>query len=110
MEITIRARGFDLYEDTRDMVLRRTQFALDAFEKHVESVSIFLLDLNGPKGGVDKLCQVNVKVAGLTQIATIENGNTVETAVNEALKTAKYRVSEAIRKKQETDSMRAAVA
>jgi hypothetical protein len=112
MDITIRARGLELDNETREMILRRTGFALDAFGDRVESAAIYLMDLNGPRGGVDKLCQVNIRVAGLSQLAVVEQAPTVAGAVNRSLRTAKHVVAEAVRKMRqpETESVRAAVA
>ena len=112
MELIIRARGLEVDDQTREMILRRTRFALDAFGDRVESVAIYLLDLNGPRGGVDKLCQVNVRVAGMSQLAMIEQAPTVAGAVNRALRSAKHRVAEAVRRlrQPETESVRTAVA
>lgn len=43
---------------------RRLRFALARFGDRVERVVVFLKDLNGPKGGVDKVCRILVKVRG----------------------------------------------
>ena len=112
MELFIRARGFEVDRETRDMIVRRTRFALDAFGARIASVAVFLVDLNGPRGGVDKLCQVNIRTEGLGQLAVIEQGQTVAGAVNRALRTAKHRVAEEVRRKREPDtaSIRTAVA
>ena len=112
MEINIRARGFDLDDETREMILRRTTFALDAFRDSVGAVSIYLLDLNGPRGGVDKLCQINAEVGGRTQLAVIQQNTTIAGAVNNALRTIKYRVADSLRRERppDTQSIRAAVA
>ena len=111
MEINIRARGFDLDDETRDMILRRTTFALDAFTDSVGAVSIYLLDLNGPRGGVDKLCQINAEIGGRTQLAVIEQNRTIAGAVNQALRSMKYRVADCLRREREhePESMAATV-
>ena len=43
---------------------RKLRRSLDRFGHRIESVVIFLRDVNGPRGGVDKACRVLVKARG----------------------------------------------
>lgn len=43
---------------------RRLRYALSRFGNRIEKVIVFLHDHNGPKGGVDKVCRILVKVRG----------------------------------------------
>lgn len=97
MELTIRTRNFELTDAIREHVTRRLELALDAFGQHVEDVHVYLADLNGPKGGVDKLAQISVKVRRDGEIAVRETGTTLYAAINRAIRRTKYRVAETIR-------------
>jgi ribosome-associated translation inhibitor RaiA len=97
MKLSIRTRDFELTDDLRDHIERRLHFALDAFEDHVEDAFVYLMDLNGPKGGVDKLCQITVQVRGIGDLPVRETGRTLQAATNRAARRMKYRLSEAIR-------------
>ncbi|MBL8407810.1 MAG: HPF/RaiA family ribosome-associated protein [Candidatus Accumulibacter phosphatis] len=68
MQIFIQARGFDLSADLRKHVERRIHFALDWADQHVRKVSIRLSDLNGPRGGEDKRCSIQVAVPGAADV------------------------------------------
>ncbi|KFB69908.1 HPF/RaiA family ribosome-associated protein [Candidatus Accumulibacter vicinus] len=68
MQIFIQARGFDLSAGLREHVERRIHFALDWANQHVRKVSIRLSDLNGPRGGEDKCCSIQVAVLGAADV------------------------------------------
>jgi ribosome-associated translation inhibitor RaiA len=97
MELSIRTRDVELTEALREQITRRLQFALDTFKDHVEDALVYLMDLNGPKGGVDKLCQITVRARGLGELAVRETGTTLQAAINRAARRLKYRLSEALR-------------
>lgn len=61
MRITMRGRGVEVSEDLRDHAARRIGFALDRFAPEVTAVDVLLHDPNGPRGGIDKRCQVTVR-------------------------------------------------
>ena len=98
MELSIRTRAIETTDELRDLVTRRLQFALDAFAERIESVSVYLMDLNGPRRGVDKLCQITVRVHGIGSLAVLERSSTPAGALSGAARRVKYRVSEAFRR------------
>ena len=64
MQIIIQARGFALTSGLREHIERRIRFALDWAKYHVGKVSVRLSDLNGPRGGEDKRCHIQVAIPG----------------------------------------------
>jgi ribosome-associated translation inhibitor RaiA len=62
MQIDIRTR-FSLSDAIRSTVERRLAFALGRFGGRIAGVTVWLGDVNGPRGGVDKTCQVQVALA-----------------------------------------------
>jgi ribosome-associated translation inhibitor RaiA len=104
MELFIRARDVELTEDFRERITHRLQLALDTFEDHVEDALVYLVDLNGPKGGVDKLCQITVRARRIGDVAVRETGTTFQAALNRAARRLKYRLSEALRSSGESPS------
>jgi hypothetical protein len=50
--------------DMRRFVAHHVRRALECVRLHVESVFVRIVDLNGPAGGPDKLCAVQVRIAG----------------------------------------------
>ncbi len=60
MKIVIRAHQIDLTPALRDHVRRRLEFALGRLGPAVRAVKVTLADVNGPRGGVDKLCRMRI--------------------------------------------------
>ncbi len=69
MEIHVRSKGLPSEEVPREAIERRIRFAVNRFEPRLAEVSVQLLDINGPRGGVDKVC---VLIADLTHGGRIE--------------------------------------
>lgn len=62
MYIEIRSQGFSISEALQRYSERRLGFALRKFSKDVGRVTVRLSDLNGPRGGADKRCQITASV------------------------------------------------
>jgi hypothetical protein len=59
--IDYRVRVIDFTGEIHQSVERILAVAIDRYDKHLDKVSVCLVDLNGPKGGVDRLCQVTAR-------------------------------------------------
>jgi len=64
MRVDIKTSGFDLTEGLRDHAQKRLEFALGWARYDVSRVSINLSDINGPRGGKDKRCQIRIPLPG----------------------------------------------
>lgn len=60
MKIEVRARGVDVSDEMRTYIARRLRFSLGRFDGHLQVVRVRLEDLNGPRGGVDKRCSLEL--------------------------------------------------
>ena len=65
MNIQIRSVGIPASEALTAHAERRLAFALSRFSSKIDRVVVRFSDLNGPKGGPDKVCQVGFTVNGL---------------------------------------------
>lgn len=65
MNIQIRAVGIPSSEALSEHTERRIAFALSRFSTRLDRILVRFSDLNGPKGGPDKVCQVDLQVKGL---------------------------------------------
>jgi len=97
MRLSIRLRDAELTDTLREHVERRLELSLDTFRDHVQEALVYLVDLNGPKGGVDKLAQITVRVHKIGDLAVRETGTTMYAALNRAARRLKYRLAEALR-------------
>lgn len=69
MRMTIRATSAWLSR----LAKRRFEFALGRFHGRVRSVSIRVADINGPRGGIDKVCRATVHLAAPKRSLVIED-------------------------------------
>jgi ribosome-associated translation inhibitor RaiA len=97
MELAIRTRDVELTDALREQIERRLELALDTYEDHVQDAFVYLMDLNGPKGGVDKLAQITVRVSRIGELAVRETGTTTSATLNRAARRLKYRLGQALR-------------
>ena len=73
MRIEIQARGFVLTDGLRDHVERRLQFALSWIGDEVRTIRVALFDVNGPRGGNDQRCRIEIPMRGLAEVI-VEDG------------------------------------
>ena len=60
MKIEIQALNFSLTRAMRMYIERRLGFALSRGYRHVNRILVRLSDINGPRGGNDKRCHLEV--------------------------------------------------
>ena len=68
MHIAIHARNFDLTDALGSYTERRLLFAFTSADNYVRRIVVRLSDINGPKGGDDKRCHIQVVLAGLPDV------------------------------------------
>jgi putative sigma-54 modulation protein len=64
VNVEIRTRGFVLTAALRSHVERRLEFALDRYQDRIARIRVVLADVNGPKGGDDKSCRIELRLRG----------------------------------------------
>jgi ribosome-associated translation inhibitor RaiA len=62
IEFLIRAGQADTADALREYAERRLSFALRRFAHQVQHVTIRLVDVNGPRRGVDSRCSINANL------------------------------------------------
>jgi ribosome-associated translation inhibitor RaiA len=64
MQMSIQATGFEMTTALRAYTRRRLVTALGWAYVHVRRLVVRLSDINGPRGGVDKRCKIQVQLDG----------------------------------------------
>ena len=85
MRISVRSRGFELTEGLRAHAERRLGFALARFGTRLASVTLRMDDVNGPRGGADKRCQVVVGLARKGEVRIVELDGDLYVAISRAV-------------------------
>jgi len=68
MQIDIQARNFSLTNALREYIQRRLGFSLSTRDEHIQRIMVRLSDINGPRGGRDKCCQIQVVLPQLADV------------------------------------------
>lgn len=84
MRIDIQSRGFDLTEGLREHTARRLQFALNWASHDVRTVSVRLFDINGPRGGNDKRCRIQIPISGGQDVVIEDTESDLYVAIDRA--------------------------
>jgi putative sigma-54 modulation protein len=88
MQIQIHAQDFSLTEGLRDHVARRLAYALNHGVDSVSRVVVRLSDVNGPRGGVDKRCGIEIRLKGTTAVAIEDTEADLYVAIDRAAERA----------------------
>ena len=100
MKIDVRTHSFDLSPSMRRQIERRLYIALHAFSRYIESVSVSIRDVNGPRGGRDKLSQVIVRFWRGTPIVVTGKGESLYPLMSQLAAAARRTVKSRIRRRR----------
>lgn len=84
MQLDIQTNGFSLTDGIRDYTKQRMQFALNRNAKHITKIKVRLADINGPRGGIDKRCQIDISLAGRNDIVIEDTETNLYVAIDRA--------------------------
>lgn len=101
MRFALTGKNVALPNDLRDLIERRFDFALSRFSDMVDRVNVAVVDENGPKGGVDKMCRVLVHIRGLEDVKVIERDADVPAAASRAAERVGRAVARALVKRRQ---------
>ena len=88
----VRVIGVDLDEDARAFIRRKLGMKLGKFATSIERVTVRLTDSNGPRGGVDQMCNVKVVLSGLPSVVIERRDVTLHSAIDIALRATEQTV------------------
>lgn len=103
MQIDIQARNFSLTDALRNHVERRLSFALSTRDEHIQRISVRLVDINGPRGGEDKCCRIQVVLPHLTDVVIEDTEVDMYAAIDRAADRAGRTVSRRLARQRDND-------
>jgi putative sigma-54 modulation protein len=107
MNISIPVRDIECTPQLRKDVERSIRFGVDRYKPQVNEVSVYLADLNGPKGGVDKLCQITANFRGRSNpVLILERAREILPAINRAAHRLGNRIAGRIRRRNRPSARR----
>jgi CBS domain-containing protein len=96
----IRASEGDLQPDDRAYIRRKLGRKLGKFADSIERVSVRTEDINGPRGGIDRVCRIKVVLSGLPSVVFENRDASLSAAVDGALAGVERSVRRAIRRRR----------
>ncbi len=106
MRIEIHTDKFLLTDSLREYVERRVQFALSWAHQNLRKVTLRLDDINGPKGGADKSCRIQIPISGGTPVVIEEVQSDLYVAIDRAVERAGRALSRKLQRKREHNHRR----
>lgn len=98
----LHTKGVKLEPGLRDHIERRLTFALSRFGSRILKVAVYLADTNGPKGGIDKSCQIVVRLRGVSDVIAEVVDADWPVAVDRATARIGHNVSRNLERKRDT--------
>jgi ribosome-associated translation inhibitor RaiA len=102
MELVMHAKGLRLTATMYARIERRVRFAFDRFADRLVRVGVRFTDVNGPRGGEDKVCTVAVTVRGLPTVRVSQRSADMRAALDLAVQRAARCVAKAVARERET--------
>ena len=102
MRVDIKTSGFDLTDGLRDHAQKRLDFALDWARHEVSRVSLNLSDINGPRGGKDKRCQIHIPLPGNRDVVIKDTESDLYAAIDLAVDRASRTLERHLRRQRDT--------
>jgi ribosomal subunit interface protein len=101
MQIDIRAKGFELSPALREHAERRLGFALSWAVYDVRKVAVRLYDINGPRGGEDKCCRIQIALPGTSDVVIEDTEADLYIAINRAVDRAERSLARRLERQRE---------
>jgi ribosomal subunit interface protein len=84
MQIDIKSRDFPLTDALRSHAVKRMRFALTCCDDAILRVVMRLSDTNGPRGGSDKRCKLQLMLEGMPDVVIEDTETDMYVAIDRA--------------------------
>lgn len=101
MRIDIQTSGFKLTDSLRAHAEKRLQFALSWAVHDVRKVVVRLSDINGPRGGNDKRCHIQIPIPGRPDVVIEDTEPDLYVAIDHAVDRIERSVARRLERKHE---------
>ncbi|MDE1460797.1 HPF/RaiA family ribosome-associated protein [Spartinivicinus poritis] len=100
MNINISLRNLSDNGEIINYIDHRLSFAFARTFDKIAHASITLSNINGPKGGIDKQCQIILKPIGMRKIVVSEKQESLRQAIDQCLHRASQCLNRKVKRKQ----------
>lgn len=102
MKRSISFRNIEENDVGEDYIDRRLSFAFSHIQHAIESTLITIHDVNGPKGGSDKLCKVVVKPKRLPSVVIVDQQASLKLAIDRSISRASQNLSRRLKRMRDS--------
>lgn len=88
MQMDIQSQGFTLTDGLRDYLMKRLAYGLNHGGDFITRVTVRLSDINGPRGGADKRCFIEVRLKQLPAVVIEDTEADLYVAIDRAAERA----------------------
>jgi putative sigma-54 modulation protein len=88
MQMDIQSQGFSLTDGIRDYVMKRLGYALAHGDAAITRIIVRLSDINGPRGGDDKRCLIEVRLKAASAVVIEDTEADLYVAIDRAAERA----------------------
>ena len=88
MQVDIQSRNFTLTNSLRDYLTKRLAYGLTAGDAAIGRVMVRLSNVNGPRGGEDKRCHIEVRLRGMPDVVVVDTEADLYVAIDRATERA----------------------
>lgn len=98
MQLIIQSSNVELNAIAKQNIKKRARRIFSRIEDKVDSILINIQDINGPKGGLDKLCKVVIKSSIVPSVVVSNKKRQAAAAIDLALNKACFNLLKKIKK------------
>lgn len=99
MQVLMHAQGVTLPPNSRRALARRIGLVLERLADVVSRLHVSLKDVNGPRGGRDKVCIVRAELAAGGEVVVVDRSAKLRRAIARCLRRARIVIARDIRKR-----------
>jgi putative sigma-54 modulation protein len=103
MGIHVRSKHVEVDGSARAHIERRLHFGLGRLFPRILRVTVQIVDLNGPRGGEDKVCRIEIRMLPTGSVIVEDTDADLYVAVNRAVDRAARSASRAIKRTQDIE-------
>ncbi len=101
MKIDIQARDFSLTDSVLVFIKERINFTLSSHFDQIQRITIRLSDVNGPRAGIDKRCNVKILLPRMKEIIIDDVKADIYVAIFRAIERASLTVNRRLARLQD---------
>lgn len=102
MNLFVKAHDVMLPEALKDYTKRRVRLVVGRFGRRIAHVTVRISDVNGPRGGSDKLCRVEARLWGRLPLVAEDTAADLRQAVDRAIDRIGRAIERAVARRLET--------